>query len=43
MQLANILEPEENISYVIGKFKEHLVETCEDLKSNDKDLKAFEK
>ena len=42
MQLAHILEPEDNISYVIKKFQENLVETCEELKSNDKDLKAFE-
>ena len=42
MQLAHILEPEENISYVITKFKENLIETCEDLKSNSKELKDFE-
>ena len=42
MQLANILEPEENISYVISKFKESLIETCDDLKSNDKEMKDFE-
>ena len=42
MQLAHILDPEENISYVIERFQENLVETCEDLKSNDKDLKTFE-
>ena len=42
MQLAQILDPEENISYVIQKFKENLVETCEDLKTNAKELKDFE-
>ena len=42
MQLAQILDPEENISYVIQKFKENLVETCEDLKTNAKELKEFE-
>lgn len=43
MQLAHILDPEDNITYVIQKFKENLLETCEELKSNDKDLKTFEK
>lgn len=42
MQLAQILEPEENLSYVIQKFKENLIETCDDLKSNAKELKDFE-
>lgn len=42
MQLANILEPEENLSYVMKKFKENLIETCEDLKTNSKELKDFE-
>ena len=42
MQLAQILDPEENISYDIQKFKENLVETCEDLKTNAKELKDFE-
>lgn len=42
MQLAQILDPEENISYVIQKFKENLIETCEDLKTNAKELKDFE-
>lgn len=42
MQLANILEPEENLTYVITKFKENLVETCEDLRSNEKAMKDLE-
>ena len=42
MQLAQILDPEENISYVIQKFKENLIETCEDLKTNAKELLDFE-
>lgn len=42
MQLAHILQPDENLSYVIQKFKELLPETVEELKSNSKDLKAFE-
>lgn len=42
MQLAHILEPEQNLSYVIEKFKENLIETCDDLKSNEKEVKDFE-
>lgn len=42
MQLAQILEPEDNLSYVIQKFKENLIETCDDLKSNAKEQKDFE-
>jgi DNA repair ATPase RecN len=42
MQLAQILEPEDNLSYVIQKFQENLVETCEDLKSNAKEVKDLE-
>jgi hypothetical protein len=42
MQLAHILQPEENITYVIQKFKENLIETCDDLKNNEKELKDFE-
>lgn len=42
MQLAQILEPEDNLSYVIQKFKENLIETCDDLKSNAKAQKDFE-
>ena len=41
MQLAQILSPEENLTYVMGKFKELLPESCEDLKSNKKELEAF--
>mgnify|MGYP006092602417 CR=1 FL=1 len=42
MQLAQILDSEENISYVIEKFRDNLIETCEDLKTNAKELKDFE-
>jgi hypothetical protein len=42
MQLGNILEPEESLSYVIGMFKTNLIETCEELKNNEKELKDFE-
>jgi hypothetical protein len=41
MQLAQILSPEENLTYVMGKFKELLPESCEELKSNKKDLESF--
>jgi len=41
MQFAQILSPEENLSYVIEKFKELLPETCEELKNNANDLKNF--
>lgn len=38
MQLAQILSPEENLTYVMSKFKELLPESCEELKNNKKDL-----
>jgi hypothetical protein len=41
MQLAQILSPEENLTYVMDKFKELLPESCEELKSNKKDLESF--
>lgn len=35
------MEPEESAKYIIAQFKEQLPNNCEELKSNDKEYKAF--
>ena len=41
MQIAQLLNPKENVKYVLTEFKEHLPVSCPELK--DKELANFQK